>query len=217
MPKTVRPERRLEIIVATIGVVAALAGAATGGATSYLVQRNQFTEDKASEARVKRAGVYAAYLRAANDGASEADGAYDRLAAQCRGPSRCSGVTLARGARAGEGASRLPGRPKRRLRLRDRRGLAAHQAPERDDAPDARLSDPPNQAREPGCVRLGVQRLPRKDLRRGSGEASSRLPLKRGSVPPLSPGRSKRLWLRGSPPSPKPQRQVRFLGPPSPP
>ena len=57
MPKTVRPERRLEIIVATIGVVAALAGAATGGATSYLVQRNQFTEDKASEARVKRAGV----------------------------------------------------------------------------------------------------------------------------------------------------------------
>jgi hypothetical protein len=97
MPKTVRPERRLEIIVATIGVVAALAGAATGGATSYLVQRNQFTEDKASEARVKRAGVYAAYLRAANDGASEADGAYDRLAAQCRGPSRCSGVTLARG------------------------------------------------------------------------------------------------------------------------
>jgi len=121
------------------------------------------------------------------------------------------------GARAGEGASRLPGRPKRRLRLRDRRGLAAHQAPERDDAPDARLSDPPNQAREPGCVRLGVQRLPRKDLRRGSGEASSRLPLKRGSVPPLSPGRSKRLWLRGSPPSPKPQRQFRFLGPPSPP
>jgi len=91
------------------------------------------------------------------------------------------------GARAGEGASRLPGRPKRRLRLRDRRGLAAHQAPERDDAPDARLSDPPNQAREPGCVRLGVQRLPRKDLRRGSGEASSRLPLKRGFVPPIFP------------------------------
>jgi hypothetical protein len=62
----VKEEHQVALVAATLGSVAALVGAAIGGATSYLLQRAQLHENRRTEARAKRAEAYTDYLAAAD-------------------------------------------------------------------------------------------------------------------------------------------------------
>jgi hypothetical protein len=59
-------ERRLQVVVAVIGVGGALFGALIGGAVTIRSARDQLDEARQAEARKKRAGVYAGYLNSSN-------------------------------------------------------------------------------------------------------------------------------------------------------